>query len=455
MIMFAVISSLNSYSILDRINGNAVNNLDARTLSMGSASVVGGKNLFDTLINPANLSNLESKFGFALSGKYLMNTDNRSLPMYNSFDGYSGDGTYVSNVNIFADYAFGAFYQKTLSVIDLGVAVLHHPFVNFDSDYFEQVRNNQNSDDNSYPPIIAKNFILGSGEIQATSFVMSIKVYELASFGFQFSKLTGDSELENKIIWSDEALNIIPTLENTINYSDRNFEAFSTQFGADIQILNRISMGFSYSPKIEFDVTGSIFNGVDTLGVDSTVFVYTKYDTLGIPTDSLTFADYTIPTKFRVGLNYQPRNIMRTNFNLDLEIVKWSDANPLFDDVINYYLGVEHYLKHSIPIRVGFNYTTEFCLSEHESFTFASKLVSPSFSVGTGFEMLDKFTLNFGIELTNRQYEMLDLFMDSFYDYDELWANPQYLNFEDRGWENPDTVNETFLNLQTSIIYKW
>ena len=45
--------------------------------------------------------------------------------------------------------------------------------------------------------------------------------------------------------------------------------------------------------------------------------------------------------------------------------------------------------------------------------------------------------------------------MDSYYDYDDLWSFPQYLNFQDRGWENPDTVNETNVELQTSISYKW
>ncbi len=436
---------------MNRFEGNFVENLDARSIAMGSATICGGANLFQSLINPANLVNVKSKFGFQTSGKFLVNTDNRALPMYNSFDGFSGEATYVSNANFYDDYAVGAFYRASFSQLAMSAAVVYHPFVNFESNYFEQVRNNANSDNNGYPPILAKNYLNGTGGIDALSFILSGKISP-ATFGFTFSKLSGNSHLERKIIWDDWAINQVGDLQNSINYSERNFEAISTQFGINFQISERMMFGISLTPKIEFDVSGFV---MDTLGVDSTIFVYTKYDSLDIPTDSPTFGDYVIPTKYRFGLNYQPRNIMRTNFNLDVEFVQWSDVCSLYEDATNFYLGVEHKLTNSIPFRFGFNYRTDYILNNHDGFTFADKVTLPTFSVGTGFEILDKFIFDFGLELTNRQYETLDLFMDSNYDYEELWANPQYLNFEDRDWSNPDLVKETFLNLQTSISYKW
>ncbi len=445
--MATTVNFLFSYSIMNRFEGNFVENLDARSIAMGSATICGETNLFQSLINPANLVNVKSKFGFQTSGNFLVNTDNRALPMYNSFDGFSGEATYVSNVNLYDGYAFGAYYREKF----ISAAIVYHPFVSFESNYFEQVRNNANSNNNNYPPILAKNYLNGTGGIDALSFIVAGKM-SIATLGCKLSKLSGNSHLERKIIWDDWAINEISDLQNDINYSDRNFEAFSTQFGANFQISERMMFGLSFTPKIEFDVSGFV---MDTLGVDSMVFVYTKYDSLANPTDSLTFGDYTIPQKFRFGLNYQPRNIMRTNFNLDVEFVKWSDVCSLYEDATNFYLGVEHKLTNSIPFRFGFNYRTDYILSNHDGFTFADKVTLPTFSVGTGFEILDKFTFDFGLELTNRQYETLDLFMDSHYDYEELWANPQYLNFADRDWSNPDLVKETFLNLQTSISYKW
>jgi len=58
--------------------------------------------------------------------------------------------------------------------------------------------------------------------------------------------------------------------------------------------------------------------------------------------------------------------------------------------------------------------------------------------------------LDLGIEFTNREYEDMDLFMDGFYNYDELWTN---ITPQDR--TNPDTVSENLIKVQTSLTYKW
>lgn len=446
-------SSLFSYSIMNRITGNTIMNLDARSTSMGSAAITGGDNVLQSLLNPSNLSSLHSKISVQSTGNFLLNQDNRALPMYNSFDAYSDDATYVSNVNIFDNYAFGACYQHAFPEIELSGAFLYHPVVNFDADYFEQVRNNANSDYNSYPPIIAKNSILSSGNIDGVSFMTSFKYHNLLSLGFRFSKLKGNSELERKIIWSDDALEMLPgeTLQDTTDNLNRDFNGFQMQIGARFEVTPRIDLGCSFTPKTNLDVTGS----KDEIDLEDAVYVYTKYDSLDVPTDSLTFADYSLPLKFRFGFNYKPRNIMRTNFNVDIEYIQFSQVNPLYDDAVNYYLGIEHKLDNSIPLRLGFNYRTDYCINQHENFNLAKKVIMPTFTVGSGFSMLDNFTIDLSLEYMNRQYETLDLFMDGYYDYEELWSNYDYLSLEDRGWENPDSVKESFFKLQTSISYKW
>ena len=157
----------------------------------------------------------------------------------------------------------------------------------------------------------------------------------------------------------------------------------------------------------------------------------------------------------RIGFSFKPRNIMRTVMNCDVEYIKWSDTNPLYDDAINYYIGVEHILKNKIPFRFGFNYTTNYGLHEDFGFVFANEITTPTFTAGTGFTFLDKFTFDISLEYSNRQYETLDLFMDSYYDHEDLWEYYIHMNLQDRGWENPDTVNETFINLKSAISFKW
>ena len=454
LMMVTLTGSLLAYSLLERETGSYTGSLDPRSIAMGYASVAGGNRLLDTIINPGNLPLMPDKLGVQFHGGLITNFDDRSLPMYNSFDAYCGDATYVSNVHPFEQLAGGVYYKHKLSNFDVAASFIFHPYIDFTSDYYEEVRNNANSDLNSYPPIIAKNYIEGEGSIDAFSVVTAVKYKELATFGIRFSKLMGDANLKRRIIWSDYSIEEIETLSDTTNTLERDFEAFQVQVGTVINIDPRLSLGLSVTPSIDFDVTGNK-DGVD---VEDAVYTYfTSLDSLQniIIMDSLTYAEYSAPLKFKAGLNYKPRNIMHTNFNLDVEFIQWSEINKLYDDAYNFYIGVEHYLKNKIPIRIGFNYQTNYCLNDHSGLVFADKVTMPVFTTGTGFSFLENFIFDIAVEYANRQYETLDLFPDSYYDYEALWSNYFYLNLEDRGWENPDTVKETFFKVQTSINYKW
>ena len=464
LIMIILTGSLFSYSLLERETGSYTGSLDPRSIAMGSASVAGGNRLLDTIINPGNLPLMQNKLGAQFYGGIITNFDDRSLPMYNSFDAYCGDATYVSNVHPFEQLAGGVYYKHKLSNFDIAASFIYHQYIDFTSDYLEEVRNDANSDENSYPPVIAKNYIEGEGSIDAFSVVTAVKYKELATFGIRFSKLMGDANLKRRIIWSDYSFGKLDTLlTNTTNILERDFEAFQVQIGTLINIDPRLSVGLSITPKVDFDVTGI----KDSVNVEDAVYTYfTSLDSLQnvIITDSLTYAEYSAPLKFRTGLNYKPRNIMRTNFNLDIEFVQWSEINKLYDDAYNFYIGVEHCLKNKIPIRIGFNYQTNYCLNDHSGLVFADKVTMPAFTAGTGFTFMENFYFDIAIEYANRQYEALDLFMDSYYwgddgAYEDLWENSYYIGLnggiQDRGWENPDTVKETFFNIQTSISFKW
>lgn len=452
IISISVFTSLFSYSILESETGNIIGNLDPHSAAMGSAIGSGGSRLMDSMISPANLTGLENGFGFQLLNSFMINSDSRSLPMYNSFDAYCGEAVYVNNVNFFADLSGGLYYKKALSDYEIATSLQYRPFVSFAADYFEQVRNNRNSDDYGYPPKIAQNVIESTGGINAIAFQAAIKYKSFASIGFEVAKLSGESDKVRSITWTEEAQDIMnETLNDTINTLDREFSAIQFKVGADFHISPRIDLALSYSPKLDIDVTGD----KDGEDVDTAVFVYTKFDSTGTATDSLTYSQYVIPMNTRLGFTFKPRNIMKTTFNCDLEYVKWSDTNPLYNDAINYYIGVEHILKNKIPFRFGFNYKTNYGLHNDSGFVFANEITTPTFTAGTGFSVLDKFVIDLSVEYSNRQYETLDLFMDSYYDHEDLWENYYYLNLQDRAWENPDTVNETFITLKSAVSFKW
>lgn len=454
--------SLASYSLLDTDKGNDVGVLNPRAAAMGSANTYSGYRLFDINTNPANLSLLKGKINFQLNHALTKNSDDRSLPMYDSFDGYAGQATYVSNAHFFSEYSGGISYCHQLENINLAAAFMYKPVINFDAEYEEEVRNNENSDNNNYPPVIADNYITSEGQIHSLAFLTSMQYNDFMSFGLEFSQLSGDAQMEKELIWTDLAQTVTSdSLSNQYFEIDRDFSGFQIKAGANIKLSPHFGFGFSMSPKTELDVTGQI-NDTDfdeAFFYNDTLIV--EQDTTNIDTTITThyydekYDPYIIPMKFRLGGSYRPRNIMRTNFNFDIEYVKWSDIDELYDDALNFYLGIEHKIKNTIPLRFGFNYKTDYQKIDIDNSYYVNKITMPTFTIGSGFKFMEKFTFDISCEYSHREYETLDLFPDAAYDYQELWVNYQYLNLESRGWENPDTVNENFLKFKTALSYHW
>ena len=469
------------YSLLEQIDGNYVTNIDSRSAAMGGASVAGGISLFDALLNPANLTFKDSPFGAAFNLQVVKNEDKRSFPMYNFFDGYVDDATYVSNENYFNNIALGVYGTYKMDDLSFSGGLFFRPYLNFDCDYQEQVRNDENSDNDNYPPIIANNLIEGVGNINKTSFMFGLNFQNRYALGLEIGMLKGDQNMKKEIYWTDFAQQEMePThIEDSYMELDREFEAIEFTLGANTTVNEHLSLGISFTPSTEFDVNGNWFTHRDSLSDDGWITLTDSYDIedivylyehdmemhedstyVYVETDSLMFSDLKTPTKMRFGLSFEPKNIMRTFFNADMEYVKWSDVNPFYDNVWNFYIGIEHKVNNAIPFRVGFNYVTLFQTSQRNTTVdevdytlyFGDKITIPTFSLGTGFTFLDRFTLDISAEISNRNYETLDMFPDGFYGYDELWQN---LDPADRGWENPDTVNETITQLKTQISFDW
>ena len=451
-----IINGLFSFSLLDSYSGNYVSNIDSRIAAMGGASVSGGIRLFDSNVNPANIGFLTEGFGTQLALGFIKNDDDRALPMYNSFDAYVDDATYVTNVNFFEQYALGMYYKKDFKDFGLSAALMYKPYLNFENNYIEEVRNNANSNDDGYPPIIAKNFIEGEGVINKISFSTAFTYKNFLSLGIEISQMKGDNNSSRRIVWSDFANDIMGegVLQDSLSSMEREFEKIGFKIGSRMKVNRRFGLGLSYEPKQTFDVTGNI-NGID---VDDVIYLYTtKLDSLDIPfiSDSLTYADFTTPSRIRFGFSYEPRNIMRTYFNGDVEFVKWTDIFSLYENELNFYFGVEHQLENGIPFRLGFSYQTEYQIIDDSGSMYAQKLNIPAYTVGSGFKLYKNLVCDVSVEFSKRQYETLDLFPDEVYDHEELWVNYQYVNLSNRGWENPDKVTESFLKLQTSLTFKW
>lgn len=216
-------------------------------------------------INPANLTLMDITVG--LEGSALLNRDedNRSVPLYNSFDAYIDDAVYVSNINFFYDYALAGF--ASYDVIEngrIGLGISHKPLLSFEGIYEEEIRNNRNTDYDKYADKLAVNMIENKGTLNQFDNVLSLG-YELGdevslNAGMAYLILDGYAKSAKTIRWTPEAYNLLRennisdpedvlpdyTLTENVNYSGNRWK-----LGTAIRLNNILGFGVTYTEKTE------------------------------------------------------------------------------------------------------------------------------------------------------------------------------------------------------------
>jgi len=449
-----IIAGLSAWSITDDYFGNRFGILDARSYAMGSTGVYNALRPSAITLNPANLTLINRPAG--LEGSFFLdrNEDNRAVPLYNSFDSYIDDSVYASNLHFYDDYAGSGFISFNPWKLRLGVGAYYQPLLNFDGNYEEEIRNNRNTDNDNYPEKIAVNTITNEGVLNQASGVLCIgyNLGENADFnlGFDFGKLWGKTKYQKDIHWTQWAIDTVGegVLPDSSYIENVDLDGYRFKVGMSAQVNKRVGIGATYTFKTILDRT---IDWTKTYG--------------GVEVGSTTDAkeDYIIPSEFRLGINYQPRNIIRTWFNIEGEYVRFSELGDQYKDAINFYAGVEHNIKYAIPFRFGFQATNSYLRTiESDNSIIVKRIITPMITGGSSIPLTDKLHLDLGFGYSWREYEAIDLFRDSYYDdrhytgensY-QLWPN-QYIVLKDRAWENPDKVRESNISLSTSLSYTW
>lgn len=482
ILMLMLISvSLCGWSVADYYLGNHVSNYGARNLAMGNTGVFDTVSPMSISLNPANLTMLNGRVGLSATGLFSRNEDNRSIPMYNSFDAFIDDATINSNIKLYDDYGFAGYGKYNLNKIKLGLGIHYLPVVNFKGTFDEEVRNNRNSDNDGYPEIIAFNEIDNAGKLNALGFTLGggydIDNDTSAQVGITINSLNGESKIQKSIKWTEFAMlqsinhpslrrNVLP---DSLYTSKADLSGTQIKIGTALKVSSRLGIGLAYSLKSKFDRDNKI-NVV--YGPDTTLTVPATSQNIHPTLIDTTYTDkYVLPARLRIGFNYQPRNIMKTYFNTEIEYVKWTDISDKFDNSWNIHVGVEHEVINRIPLRLGFQAITEWQAIPHYEHELAAeglpylettKIITPSITAGSSFSVMKNIVMDIGLSFSWREYQALDLFRDGYYDdkkYSGLtsylvWPN-SYIYPTDRGWENPDKVRETFTQMSAGLTWTW
>lgn len=451
-------------SITDSYFGNKYDGFEARSFSMGAAGSFNDLRPFGIAINPANLTLMNKAFGAQGALSITRNEDNRHVPLYNSFDNYVDDAVYASNINFFDSYAGAAFGAIKLYGFKLGLGGYYKPLLSFDGKYREEIRNNRNTDNDGYPEKLATNAIENEGRLNQAAGVFSMG-YDFGDFvqinlGAEFSLLNGKQNYAKTIRWSqwakdtfNAAVNnpakVLPEFTQT---TEAELEGTQLKAGLAMRLNNRFGLAGSYTLSSTLERTGNTLKHRDAY--------YQKPELH--ETDTID-EDYILPSEIRLGFLYQPRNIMRTWLNFDVEYVRWQDVSEIYDDQLNFYVGVEHWVENRFPLRMGFSAVNGYLREvESDGAITAKRILSPKITAGSSFDLTSFLRMDLGFAYTWQEYEALDMFGDSYYNDKTysgtnsyiLWPN-SHITLSDRGWENPDKVRENTISLSTGLVFTW
>ncbi|MCB5247901.1 MAG: hypothetical protein LHW57_07750 [Candidatus Cloacimonetes bacterium] len=456
--MLFVLAGLSAWSITDSYFGNRYGVLDARSQAMGGTGLFDDMRPAGIIANPANLTLMDK--GAGLEGAVFVNRneDNRAVPLYNSFDNYIDDAIYASNINFYDDYSGAAFTALQLGWARFGVGAYYKPRLSFDGNYQEQIRNNRNTDNDGYPEMVAVNTIATEGRLDQASAVASMgfrlgDVFDV-NLGLDYGLLFGDTASSTTIRWSQWAIDTVGegVLPDYTYTEHTDLAGHRLKGGLGIRINENFGLGSTYALKsvldrqLDYSIQQDAWLG--HAAMDSTA----------------SFSeDYILPTQISLGLNYQPRNIMRTWFNFEVEMVRFSEISTHYQDCLNFAAGVEHHIQNRLPLRLGFSSENSYLrVVEPDGAVIAKKIITPTITGGSSVFLADNLHLDLGIGYSWREYEALDLFGDSYYNDKlytgsstyQLWPN-QYIVLTDRGWENPDKVRESNVSLSASLSVSW
>jgi hypothetical protein len=480
LLLLIAVYGLFAWSVSDYYLGNPIYTFSARNLAMGNTGVYDTFSPMSLAINPANVTLMYGKYGISGAGLFTRNEDSRSIPLYNSFDTFIDDATYSSNINMFEDYGVAGFGKYHFNKYTAGIGIHYLPLVNFTGTYDEEVRNNRNSDNDGYPEIIALNEFNNTGNLNALGFTLggacALGNYSNVNLGVTFNSLNGQSKMQKSIRWSEWAMqqsinsanlnrNVLP---DSVYTNRADLSGNQVKLGLSFTIGERWGVGLSYDLKSQMERESKIRIAY---GPDTTMVI--PPSSVNLPTIITTNNvndKYILPTRIRAGFNYQPRNIMRTYFNGEVEYVKWTEVSNMFEDCWDIHVGVEHKVTNRIPLRLGFQSVTEWQANPDYANLTASgqpsleamKIITPTLTAGSSVDILSNLVLDIGLSFSWREYEALDMFRDGYYNDKNytgmtafiLWPNSHIMP-ADRGWENPDKVRESFTQISTSLTWTW
>jgi hypothetical protein len=321
-----------------------------RSLALGGTGVSWLQGSQAVVNNPAALAMYQSRFGVDVGLGFWHVGEDRSVPLYDSFESFVRENTYALNRNTYGDIQGGVLW-RVYDEIPMTLAVGIYDRFDFDYDYFEEIR-----DPSGFEPI--RDRIIRTHDWNVDGRIRSVS----AGYG---SQVWGPTHLGVSVHRYFGSMTNTRRVTPVLNPSDgvqqesleRDFEGWGYSVGGHGAPTEHIDLAVSWEG--EFLVRGT-----------TTITTFDVSDTTTVASEE--WVRY--PGTLTFGVTYRPRSILRTTFsaeavrrfweNLDDSVVDKAVSagatRPHLRDTWDLRLGLEHIFYNQMPLRFGFRFVENY-----------------------------------------------------------------------------------------------
>ena len=379
----------------------------AATCGMGGLTVLPPEGAQNALWSPATVP--AKGLHVALNMGLADVNEERSLPLYDSFEDRIGWMSYVSTSETYPDlsgFVSYGFDREWVPTIGAGYARV------FDANYIyrEQLRQR---DDPGADRLIGVWSIDSDGSLSGPVFAVREDILKYASIGVSAAMLSGTIEMHRSPAASDSIVHDAEPWEAVFD-DDTTYSADLSGTMISVSAVakpsERWQIGLRYTPSVDLG---------DSLKYESGDSSYENlYPNL-------------LPSRFGIGIGYRPPGYVVSRVVVEFEMVGYSEladedsAFAQLDDSWEFRIGLEHMLPRNIPLRIGAYYKK-------------IPLIDPVAKTG--------FTIGSGVVFGKVKVDLFGAYqMSTYYHHDqfpESWLPSPYstANREDK-----DRVNESLL----------
>jgi len=367
-----------AYSFLNTSYGTVELGLSPRVRAMGGAGSSLAQGAYGLVDNPATLA-LAMENRVHVDGYLARSSENRFVPIYDTFDAFVTENAVGVNDNEYAALQGGFVWDPFK---DLDIVLSAGMFNRYDTryDYFNEIRANGFSDD-----LDSTHTVSSSGVIRSVTAGAAWAIPGGHGVGLSLNYYYGT--IESREVFTDR---VSPTRSSS-RVLERKMDGVSVTLGGTARVNERIRLSGAFETK-------------PTLTSDNTAW----FNGEPVTVDDLESTDLKLPMRLQGGFTYQPRNTLKTTFAADLVYMPWSETTDDLRDEDSTELkdtwearfGLEHVFYNDLGGRLGFRYGNSYAMDNAEMATF---------TFGFGYA-LKQLTMDIGAEVSKRESRQEPIF---------------------------------------------